>query len=73
MSDARNDYPRLCWGCLGIIADYQGDYANLNYGGRCASCASAHVPDIAALREHTDRMNSVIDRDALLRVAFEGR
>ncbi len=71
MTDARNDYPRLCWGCLAVIADFQSDYANLNYGGRCYSCAESGADDMPYLRHalqgYTERMNSVAERDDLLR------
>jgi hypothetical protein len=73
MTDARNVYPRLCWGCLGIINDFCDDLVNLNYGGRCNYCHREGLGDMPGLNEvingHTERMNSVVERDDLLREA----
>jgi hypothetical protein len=70
MSDARNDYPRLCWGCLAVIPDYSSDYANLNYGGRCYACTESGNDDIPHLHQilfgEAQRMNSIFERDELL-------
>ncbi len=70
MTDARNEYPRLCWGCLAVIPDYESDYANLNYGGRCYPCAESGADDMPYLRQtlqgYTERMNNVGEREELL-------
>jgi hypothetical protein len=75
MTDARNVYPRLCWGCLCVIADYEHDRANLNYGGWCESCVQDGRPEMAGLREalrgHSEYMNNVYKRVALLGVIGE--
>jgi hypothetical protein len=70
MGDARNVYPRLCWGCLAIIEDYAHDCVNLNYGGFCFRCQAGHMGDMPYLRQvvqgYAERMNSVVERDELL-------
>ena len=68
MTDARNDYPRLCWGCLATIEDFEHDAALCTYGGYCYHCIEQ--PDMEGLREMTrpfpERMNDVDERSALL-------
>ena len=70
MGDARNDYPRLCWGCLAIIEDYAHDEALCTYGGYCIGCHTSGIEDMPGLREalqgHCQRMNSIIERNTLL-------
>lgn len=79
MSDARNVYPRLCWGCLGVIEDYTHDHALLNHGGYCTDCymaADGEMPLLRdALRGQSERMNDVSEREELLREvsAFDKR
>ena len=70
MTDARNEYPRLCWGCLAVIESYEHNHANLNYGGFCPHCHQTQPGELPGLREALqgaiERMNSVIERDDLL-------
>jgi hypothetical protein len=75
MTEARNVYPRLCWGCLGEIRGYVNDYALLDCGGICLDC---HIKRVAGkfdempglretLRGQSELMNDVAERDNLLR------
>jgi hypothetical protein len=69
MGDARNVYPRLCWGCLAIIEDFAHDYANLNYGGFCSLCNEKQPGELPGLRDMLrteSAMNSVAGRDVLV-------
>jgi len=71
MGEARNDYPRLCWGCLGIIEAWEEDYALTDFGGTCPTCHRSQVGEIPGLRDilngYTERMNSISERDDILR------
>lgn len=69
MGEARNDYPRLCWGCLGIIDDASHDYANGTYGGVCHTCAYSAGGALPGLHEvlggYLERMNDISERGEL--------
>ena len=71
MSEARNVYPRLCWGCLGVIEDFAHDHSLMDYGGYCTDCEEHHRPyrpeidDV--LRGRPERMNDVSEREELLK------
>lgn len=68
MSEARNVYPRLCWGCLSVIETYEHDQALLNYGGYCVACSGSEMLGLrAALQGRTERMNDVSEQEELLR------
>lgn len=71
MSDARNVYPRLCWGCLDVIEDYEHDRALMTYGGYCTYCHTIQDGEKPGLRKslrgETERMNNVAEREELLR------
>lgn len=70
MTEARNVYPRLCWGCLAVIESYAADYANLNYGGLCHVCDESNASTLPGLELALDRygqMNDISEREELLR------
>jgi hypothetical protein len=71
MTDARNVYPRLCWGCLGIIDDYGHDHWLLDCGGCCDDCSAMVVDELQGLRQmlrgESDRMNNVSEQENILR------
>jgi len=75
MGEARNDYPRLCWGCLGIIEAWEEDFALTDFGGTCPACHSSQIGEMPGLRNilngYTERMNSVVEQGELTMAVIE--